>query len=765
MSGCSDKHFEKMLYAYELGMLSDEDRREVELHQMECDHCFHRAKEFREAARLLRHDALIRESIHAISAKQHSGEGTEVPQTSLSAPRRKFWPALLPASLAAAVVLILLLLKPFSIEFKPSQDAIALENRLTVMYFRNLADPDDPQRLGEIVSSLLITDLSESHYVRVTSSQRLHDILRSLGEEDTKVFDKQIALGIARKAGARWVLTGEILQQEPTYVVVSQLVDIPTGDVIASQRVESDTGEAIFPLVDRLTVEVKEDLSLPARAADEVDRDVADVTTHSRDAYRLYLEGIELSDKYYAAEAAEKFQRAVEIDSSFAMAYYHLAALRDQSLIEKAVEYSAGASRRERHYIMSLDASLSGRINQAIEELKKIVEYYPDEKEAFYRLGALYGNAGQMDSAISCYERAVSIDPLYKPAHNQLAYAYSATGDVEQAIEAINKYIAIAPDEANPYDSRGDIYAAYGRIEEAIKSYSQALRVKPDYNVSLRNLGSMYLFNKEYARADSCFQMLTLADNIADRVSGRFCMAYAPIYQGKFDEAIMILDEGIEANRRDGTGQPYPCFSYLKAMIFWEIDDTASALRDIEMAVAGFGIYQSEIVQRRNLYVQLLAEAGHFTQAEEVVRELKADIDKTDYTLMHYWYALGSIELAKGNSDEAVELFEKATEESPALSYSVQYMLAKSYLDAGRFEDAAVGFEKLLAVYSEQRHYWTTWTVKLHYHIGIAYEQSSRYDKAIQHYDEFLSFWGNAGHEVEEIEDVTARLARLKKLQ
>jgi tetratricopeptide (TPR) repeat protein len=764
MSGCSDKHFEKMLYAYELGMLSDEDRREVELHQLECDHCFHRAKEFREAARLLSHDEVIHESIHTMAAEHQNGERTEVPQTSTSAPRRKLWPALLPASLAVAVVLILLLLKPFSIEFKPSQDAIALENRLTVMYFRNLADPVDPQKLGEIISSLLITDLSESHYVRVTSSQRIRDILRLLGEEDAKVFDKEIAHGIARKAGARWVLTGEILQEEPTYVVVSQLVDIPTGDVIASQRVESDTGEAIFPLVDRLTVEVKDDLSLPAKAADEVDRDVADVTTHSSDAYLLYLEGIELSNKYYAAEAAEKFQGAVEIDSSFAMAYYHLAALRDASLIEKAVEYSAGASRKERHYIMSLDASLSGRVNQAIEELKKIVEYYPDEKVAFYQLGVLYGNAGQMESAIDYCERAVSIDPLYKPAHNQLAYAYSATGDVEQAIEAINKYIAIAPDEANPYDSRGDIYATYGRIEEAIESYSQALRVKPDYNVSLRNLGSMYLFIKEYARADSCFQMLTLADNIADRASGRYCRAYAPIYQGKFDEAIRILDEGVEANRRDGAAQPYPCFLYLKAMIFWEIDDTTSALSEIKMAVAGFSLNQTEVVQRRNLYVQLLAEAGHFTRAEEVVRELRADLDKTDYTLMHYWYALGSIELAKGNSDEAVELFEKATEESPALSYPVQYMLAKSYLKAGRFKDAAVGFEKLLAIYSERRHYWTTWTVKLHYLIGIAYEQSDRYDKAIQHYDEFLSFWGNAGQEVEEAEDARARLARLKKL-
>ena len=42
MAGCSDERFEKMLYAYELGMLSAEEREAVEMHLLECEHCFER---------------------------------------------------------------------------------------------------------------------------------------------------------------------------------------------------------------------------------------------------------------------------------------------------------------------------------------------------------------------------------------------------------------------------------------------------------------------------------------------------------------------------------------------------------------------------------------------------------------------------------------------------------------------------------------------------------------------------------------------------
>ena len=70
-------------------------------------------------------------------------------------------------AVVAAAVLVILVFTDWDIELKRGKEAIADENSLTILYFENLADPSDSLRLGEIASSLLIIDLSESQYIDV----------------------------------------------------------------------------------------------------------------------------------------------------------------------------------------------------------------------------------------------------------------------------------------------------------------------------------------------------------------------------------------------------------------------------------------------------------------------------------------------------------------------------------------------------------------------------------------------------------------------
>ncbi|MGB3092988.1 MAG: serine/threonine-protein kinase, partial [Candidatus Zixiibacteriota bacterium] len=239
-------------------------------------------------------------------------------------PKRRLLPFILPASVVFIIAVLFLILKPFKVEVVPEKSAIAKENSLAIMYFDNMVDREDSERLGEIVTNLLITDLSESEYVNVVSSQRLYDILKLLGREGEKKIDREVATQIATKAGARWMLLGNILRVEPQTVITTQLVDVETGQVKASQRVDGEMKEDVFSLVDKLTVEIKNDLSLPAAAQQEPDPSVADVTTHSPEAYRYYLEGLDHASKYYSTEAERSFRKAFEFDSTFAMAYLRL---------------------------------------------------------------------------------------------------------------------------------------------------------------------------------------------------------------------------------------------------------------------------------------------------------------------------------------------------------------------------------------------------------------------------------------------------------
>jgi serine/threonine protein kinase len=126
-------------------------------------------------------------------------------------PKKRLLPFIVPGSIVFILVLLFLILKPFKFEIGPEKGAVAKENSLAIMYFENMADKEDKERLGEIVTNLLITGLSESQYLNVVSSQRLYDILKLMGKEGAKIIDKNVASEVATKAGAKWMLLGSAI--------------------------------------------------------------------------------------------------------------------------------------------------------------------------------------------------------------------------------------------------------------------------------------------------------------------------------------------------------------------------------------------------------------------------------------------------------------------------------------------------------------------------------------------------------------------------
>jgi len=420
-----------------------------------------------------------------LDGPQHS----RVSEVSPAKAKQSLLKYLVPASVVLVLALILFVLKPFKIEIAPEQKAAANENSLAVMYFNNLVDAEDKDKTAQMVTSLLITGLSESQYLRVVSRQRLYDILNLFGKAGVTSIDRSTASQVAEKSGARWIVTGDIFQTQPRIVLSAEVSDAATGDVVTTQRVTGESGEDLFAVVDKLGAAIRSHLSLPEQARMESTRPVANVTTHSPEAYRYYLEGLDWDSKLYGSEARQSFLKALLFDSTFAMAYYKLSThnlaggtiQEKRELIARAVKCSERATWKEQRYINAAALDFEGSSTKAIEELQQIVERYPDEKDAYQRMGEFYGALGQPQNAASQYEKVVAIDPLYKEAYNDLAYAYDNLGNLEKSLWAINQYKSLAPEEANPYDSRGELYAWNGKLDEAIDSFKKALQIKPDF--------------------------------------------------------------------------------------------------------------------------------------------------------------------------------------------------------------------------------------------------------------------------------------------
>ena len=104
MSECTDKRFEAMLHAYELGLIEDSDREELEIHLMACESCFARVQDFASSAWLMRHDPDIRSKVRTQVEEGEKAESEGLPHGFL---HKLFAVPVAVRYVAAAAVLVL----------------------------------------------------------------------------------------------------------------------------------------------------------------------------------------------------------------------------------------------------------------------------------------------------------------------------------------------------------------------------------------------------------------------------------------------------------------------------------------------------------------------------------------------------------------------------------------------------------------------------------------------------------------------------------
>jgi serine/threonine protein kinase/predicted Zn-dependent protease len=664
------------------------------------------------------------------------------------------------------LVAALLIFKPFSVEIKPDQLAEAGGgNTLAIMYFDNLSDPADPKRYGEIVAELMITGLSESEHLRVVSSQRLYDILKQLGKEGEKSIDRSTATEVATRSKARWMMQGRILQAEPNFVITSQIVEVASGNVAASQQINGSPGETIFALVDRITEETLSDLSMPVEDAVSAPPQVADASTTSEEAYRYYLEGIEYQRKFFRQEARESFAKATEIDSTFAIAYFYLAQETHgderKQATDAAMRHAHSATTKEQLYIEVAKAQTGNDAAGYKKSAQAILDKFPDDKFALTAM-ATYHRSWENDIAavIEYTMRVIEIDPMDKLSYNQLAYAYVDVDDMDKAIWAINKYIELAPDEPNPYDTRGDIYARSGRLDDAIESYAKSVGIKEDFfeYASVIKLGHMYMFKGDDDRAAAEYRKLFSSDNPRIRARARTLLATVPAAHGKVAEAIRLLDAAIATDELEGlTGDAISSRYSAKAMLLSAIGRNDDAIANMNRC------YKDDTAESEFedlFYSARFAEIGAVAESQQLLAPFDARADSLDGVVLDLYNAARGALLSKQQDHAAaIECFERA--ERTDIFY-IQYSRGKTYLNAGQYVDASSILEDLAGQYVNDR-ITADWSFpRLNYYLGLAYQGAGRHSDAIEQFEVFLQLWKDADAELPEPHDARERLADLK---
>lgn len=102
----------------------------------------------------------------------------------------------------------------------------------------------------------------------------------------------------------------------------------------------------------------------------------------------------------------------------------------------------------ERALNAGVEAYKAGRLQEAVEQLKRGVGIDPLAYRLHFHLGLLYGKTGQVYEAISELETAVEINSKHFPAVKNLAVLYQKAGFRNKAAETWERALKLAPDDA-----------------------------------------------------------------------------------------------------------------------------------------------------------------------------------------------------------------------------------------------------------------------------------------------------------------------------
>jgi len=606
----------------------------------------------------------------------------------------------------------------------PPEDKV----KMAVITFENQTGDAAYDYLREAIPNLLITSLEQSDLIRMTSWERLRDLLKQMGKGDLVVIDRDLGFDLCRQDGVQAIVLGSYVKAGDTFATDIKVLDVQTKGILKSFSSRGEGVDSILKRqIDDLSREIAKGLVQPEGVTQIVASPIAEVTTNSMEAYGHFLRGREDYEKFYLAESQKSLERAVELDPDFAMAHYYLARVYLQMGNGEAARQSLAKLRRfgdrvagkEGLYIQALLADLDERNEKKVmETLLKLIADFPDEKRARLDLGSYYYRIGKLEEALAELHQAIKLDPQYGSAMNMLAYTYVQLQKYDQAIEWFKKYALVSPADANPHDSLGDLYFNIGEFDKALEKFEEAARIKPDFGSGYK-ISYIFALRGDYALAMHWIdQHIAAAPSNAVKAWGSILKAIYFHMQGRPSLAFRTLDEAQKHAERDTAVDALDTVYRTRLWIAWEW-------------------------RNDDLFIKTAKERYDFRAARKLIPE--------EQNRFIYEYYQGLFELrrkgpaAAGERLAAIEKLRPASmtpPEAEVWNTGVEHLRTEILLAKGRPEEARLAFEKIrrtpisiVQAYNlVQRN-----TPYLHDIPGRAYAMEGRRDLAISLYEHFVS--------------------------
>ena len=663
--------------------------------------------------------------------------------------------------------------------------------KVAVISFENQTGDSAYDYLQQAIPNLLITSLEQSRYFRVTTWERLHDLLKQLGKEGVRVIDRELGFELCRIDGINAIILGSFIKAGEMFATDVKVLDVRTKTLLKSV---SSRGEGVDSILKNQIDELSREISRGIGPADQVTAakasPIAEVTTNSMDAYQLFLRGREEYEKFYYDDARRFLERAVQLDPEFPMAHYYLfvvynelgdVAHRDKAFGEFQ-KYAEKLRGKEALYAQAYIERRQGNLEKFVEIHKEIIKKFPEEKRAFFDLGLHYWQLRMLEEAIPYFEKAIELDPKYGFAMNELAYTYMYLKEYDKALDYFQKYASVAPGDANPFDSMGDLYFRIGKYDEAIRNYQEALNIKPDF-------GSEYKISYIYALKDDYLEALRWTDRYISafpstgaKATGYHLKGFYYYILGNLWRAFAEWDKTMELEKtvQDFYSMNLALRSKLWACYEWGKNELFQKYSQARFDFRAEYKIQSEAVNKvyHEYDLGLLdVRENRIESAKSRLAEIKPLIplaaNSGEKINMEdcYYHLSSEILLAQGLVDEAISEHKKmqVVEVVFRNPYTMVWLnlpyregwAAWALEKKGNIDNAIAAYEQLIFSNASQRRQSIIHPLA-RYRLAKLYEEKGLKAKAIEQYQRIVELWKDADKGLAEVEDARNRLAALR---
>jgi predicted O-linked N-acetylglucosamine transferase (SPINDLY family) len=129
-----------------------------------------------------------------------------------------------------------------------------------------------------------------------------------------------------------------------------------------------------------------------------------------------------------------------------------------------------------------------GKLKDSVKMFETATKIKPDYAEAHFNLGVVLKTQGQLENAIESYKKAIYLVPNYPAAHNNLGNAYKDLNQLDDAIRSYQAVIKMNPSNAEAHFNLGNVHKRLGNIDDSIINFKRAIKIFPDYYDARNNL-------------------------------------------------------------------------------------------------------------------------------------------------------------------------------------------------------------------------------------------------------------------------------------